>query len=181
MRIAVTGGIAEGKSTVMRYLRELGQETASADEIARQVFQLPEVQAEIAEAVGLLLPLDPTAVRERISSSPDARRQVNAVTHPRILARIEGCPATWVEVPLLFEACLQGRFDRIWVATCGADEQLRRLRERLGDEDGARRLIATQLPTEVKLAFADEIVRTIGSEPAVKSFVEQGIERELSN
>lgn len=180
MRIAVTGGIAEGKSTVMGYLREFGLATASADDFAREVFHQSEVQSAISDLLALPLPLDPASVRNAIATDQALRRRVNAVTHPRILDLLEHSPAAWIEVPLLFETCLQSRFDRIWVVTCGESEQLQRLTNRLGDAAEAKRLIATQLPTSVKVAFADEIVRTIGSDLAVKSLVQQGIERESS-
>jgi dephospho-CoA kinase len=65
-----------------------------------------------------------------------------------------------VEVPLLIETCIQSLFERVWVATCGPEEQERRLVERLGDAGAARRLVASQLPTVVKCAFADQAIRT---------------------
>ena len=180
MRVAVTGGIAEGKSTVMGYLRSLGESTVSADQIAREVFESEEVQSALSERLGLALPLDRDRVRIAISRDIELRRWLNAVTHPKILDQIEVSSAHWFEVPLLFEACLQARFHSIWVVTCGAAEQRSRLVQRLGDDAAARSLIAAQLPTEVKIAFADEIIRTNQSEAAVLEIVRQGVERESS-
>ena len=178
MRVAVTGGIAEGKSTVMGYLRSLGQSTASADEFAREVFQLDEVQEAISQRLGLKHHAPREEVRSAISGNPEIRRWLNTITHPRIFERIENSRADWIEVPLLFEACLQGSFDSIWVVTCGEIEQLSRLAARLGDEAAARKMMGTQLSTSIKIAFADEIIRTNLSETTVKSLVRQGIERE---
>lgn len=159
-RIAVTGGIAEGKSTVVGYMADAGLSTLSSDAVAREVFGLPSVQAELSALLQQPAPVSAENVRRAIAAHPDLRRAVNRAMHPEILGRIESSGAIVVEVPLLFEACLQGLFPRIWVVTCGRQEQLRRLSRRLGDESIALRLIETQLPTLAKLPFADRIVRT---------------------
>lgn len=178
-RIAVTGGIAEGKSTVVGYIADAGIATLSSDSIAREVFALEEVQTRLSALLAVQAPVDPAAVREAISATPELRRQVNRVMHPEIIRRIESAGAPVVEVPLLLEACLQGMFDRIWVVTCGPDEQLRRLARRLGDQDAARRLIGTQLPTAAKLPFADRIIRTDRPSGIVKGYVLEQIRAEL--
>lgn len=170
-RIAITGGIGEGKTTVCGYLRSLGHEVASADEIARSVFEEPEVQAALASELGCSPPVDRQAVRDRLALDPAFRRVLNRLTHPVILRRLESVSARFVEVPLLIEACLQERFDRVWVVTCGWEEQLRRVAERLGSREKARLLIATQLPTRAKLAFADAVIRTNRPESDVQALV----------
>lgn len=75
------------------------------------------------------------------------------------------------EVPLLVESCSQWLFDQVWLATCGPEEQLRRLTARVGDERLARQISASQLSSTVKMAFSDEIFRTNEPEPSVKSKV----------
>lgn len=168
MRLAVTGGIAEGKSTVVGYLRDAGYSTASADEAAREVFGSPDVQAFVSDRLGSS---DPARVREAVASDASFRRSFNRLTHPKILAKLDDLEADVVEVPLLIEACLQQRFDRVWVVTCGPQEQLRRLVERLGDVPSAESLLATQLPSRVKIPFADCIVRTNLPEETVRGYV----------
>jgi dephospho-CoA kinase len=169
-RIAITGGIAEGKSTVAGYLRELGYEVESTDRIARQVFEGADVQREIAEMIGATAPVSPEIVREALQDDV-LRRELNALTHPRILRLMEASAAPVFEVPLLIEACLQERFDRIWVVTCGEAEQLRRLVERLNSERAAKAMIGTQLASRAKIPFADRLVRTNQPEITVKRFV----------
>ncbi|MFQ3587287.1 MAG: dephospho-CoA kinase [Fimbriimonadaceae bacterium] len=178
-RIAVTGGIAEGKSTVVGYIAEAGVATASSDAIARDVFAREEVQARLSAILRVPAPVEAATVRSAISENPDLRRQVNRAMHPEILRRIEAAEAAVVEVPLLLEACLQGLFERVWVVTCGPEEQLRRLTERLGDETAARRLVRTQLPTPAKLPFADRIIRTDRPPALVKGYVLEQIHAEL--
>lgn len=171
MRLAITGGVAEGKSAVLSILASLGWPTASSDDLAREIFARPDVQSEIAEELSLEVPVTPEAVKKRIWRDPKARRSMNGVTHPRIIESILGGRFRAVEVPLLIETCTQGLFDQVWVVACGPAEQLRRLTERTGDADEARQIIASQLPTEAKLAFADAIVRTNEPVERVNRFV----------
>jgi len=168
MRLAVTGGIAEGKSTVVGYLRDAGYTTASADTVARDVFASSEVQEWL---VGRLGSAEPSQVREAVAMDATFRRSLNRLMHPRILKELDRLEAQVVEVPLLIEACLQSRFDRVWVVTCGRAEQLRRLAERLGDVSNAEALLATQLASTVKIPFADCIVRTNLAEETVRGYV----------
>jgi dephospho-CoA kinase len=178
MRVAITGGIAEGKSTVMAIVAELGHATASSDAIARRVFSEPEVQARLAAAAGLDAPaIAPAELRAAITASDAVRKRVNAIMHPRVRAAMDDSPARFHEVPLLIEACLYGRYDRIWVVTCGAEEQRRRLIARLGDPATADALIASQLPTAAKEAFADEIIRSDQSLDAMRAHVELLVSR----
>lgn len=149
----------------MSYLAEAGVPTVSADDVAREVFHDPGFRDSILAAVGLdgLQEDLRAAVRVRIGEDARARRSLNAVMHAEVLRRMLSRAApglTAFEIPLLIETCIQRHFDRTWVVTCGEAEQLRRLTARLGDEAAAAALIATQLRTPVKLAFADRIIRT---------------------
>lgn len=176
-RLAVTGGIAEGKSTVLAHLREAGYETESADEIAREVFAGPEVQAFLGERLGSAAP---DLVRTAITSTSEFRRSMNAIAHPLILERLESSPAQVFEVPLLIEACLHFRFDRVWVVTCGPEEQATRLAKRFGDAATARAMLATQLPTAAKIPFADRVVRTNADKESVRRYVFEAVKYDLT-
>lgn len=159
MRVGLTGGIAQGKSTVLGFLADLGVPTASADSIARNLRQDPSVREEIR--AGLDLPeITNEGLRALISSSPEARQTLNAILHPRIIAKISSMDHGAVEVPLLFEACIPHLFDEIWAVTCEPEEQERRLTERLGGTEQARSMIALQLPSRAKAAMADRVIRT---------------------
>ncbi len=181
MKLGITGGPGEGKSTVLRVLAEQGLATASADDFARAAFQEPDIQRQLADAVGGPVPVSREQVREAVFRDPAQRRAVNRVMHPRILELMRASSAVAVEAPLLVETCLMSEFDRIWVVACGPDEQLRRLAARLGSIASARQMIASQLPTRVKSAFADRIIRTNLPEDSVRSFVIEAIERDLAD
>lgn len=176
-RIGITGGIAEGKSTVLGYIRDLGFSTASADDVAAEVFANSSTQARIAEITGLSLPVERNQLRARLAEDPLARRSLNRLLHPLILDRLLRESAHFLEVPLLVEACLQREFDEVWVVTCGREEQRRRLAVRLRSECEVDAVLSTQLPTEVKLCFADVVLRTNQPEPTVKANVAEHIHR----
>ncbi|MBI1755605.1 MAG: dephospho-CoA kinase [Fimbriimonas ginsengisoli] len=176
VRVALTGGIAEGKSTVLGYLGSMGYKIASADLLACEVYDLEEVQAELAGLSGLPRPVDRLALREAMEGDPGLRRSVNRLMHPRIVERLAASDAEYTEVPLLVEVCLFGAFDEIWVVTCGEDEQLRRLSERFGPDE-APRMLKVQLPTTAKLPFADEVIRTNAPEQHVLNNVRKCADR----
>jgi dephospho-CoA kinase len=177
VRIAITGGIAEGKSTVLGYIRDMGQPVASADEVARQVFADSEVLSRIQAALGAS---ERAAVREIIARDPKLKAELNAITHPEIHRRLIASPAHFFEVPLLVEVCVMRDFDQCWVVTCGPEEQMRRLVLRYGDEEHARALLELQLPTRAKTPFSDTVIRTNASEECVRHLVEESVKRVLA-
>ena len=181
MKLAVTGGIAEGKSTVLQSVQEAGIEVASADDIARDVFQLDQVQAELARIIGVQTPIAPDQLKKALFSDSNARRAVNRLMHPQIIAAIGSSQAQVIEVPLLLESATQGHFDRIWVVTCGFEEQLRRLTERTGNAAEARRMVEAQLPSRARLPFADRIIRTNLEPNTVRLYVFDAIRRDLGS
>lgn len=178
MRIAVTGGIAEGKSTVLGLIADLGYPTISSDAIAREVFALPDVQEALAGILGNSSPaVTPAELRAAIAVSNETRRKVNRIMHPRIRDAMDRSSAKFHEVPLLIEACLYDRYDEVWVVTCGSTEQFRRLSERLGNENLARSYLSVQLPTSAKEAFATEVIDTLQPLDEVADRVKQLIGR----
>ena len=121
--IGLTGGIASGKTTVARMLEELGATVIYADQVAREVVApgSPALEA-IRESFGpeVVRPdgtLDRAALGDRVFADPEARRRLEAITHPSILQRIRERLAEWrqaeagehppvviIEHPLLIEA-----------------------------------------------------------------------------
>lgn len=172
--IGLTGGIACGKSTVGTILRKLGVKLIDADEIAHRIY-LPGTPsyAEIVREFGSdILDADGPINRKRLGEivflSQTARSKLEGITHPVIVqeindlinaAKFENCPLLVVEVPLLFEAGLDGQFDYIWVISAHPDIQLKRLikRNNLTPEEAAARLSA-QLPLSDKEGKADVII-----------------------
>ncbi|MEZ5162849.1 MAG: dephospho-CoA kinase [Fimbriimonadaceae bacterium] len=159
MKVAVTGGIATGKSTVCSIFRELGFTVASSDEIAKNIRELPEVQSEVKHLLGVD-PSDVIAIRAAISQFPEKRVSLNNIMHGRVLAAISDSTAQVIEVPLLFESAIPCLFPYIVCVSCDRAIQLDRLSDRVQDRNEAERLIELQLPLRVKELLSDVTIRT---------------------
>jgi dephospho-CoA kinase len=184
----LTGGIGTGKSTVARLLRgEHGVPVLDADEVAREVVApgtpgLSEIVAafgpEVLTAGGQL---DRAAMRARIVRDPDARRALEAITHPRIgeavtrwmAAQAEaGAPLAGVEAALMVETGTWRRYPTLVVVTCDPEAQVRRVMARDGvAEAAARALIAVQMPMADKVAVANHVVHNDGDLDALRGRV----------
>lgn len=178
--IALTGGIASGKSTIARRLAELGAVVVDADQIVRDV-QSPgsEVLARIADAFGADVisadgALDRAALGAKVFGDPEQLARLNAIVHPAVRAesqrRFEAAAAAdpggvvVYDVPLLVEARVDDPWDLIVVAHAPAQERRRRLVELRGmAEQAAQERIDAQVSDERRLAIADEVVDTSGS------------------
>ncbi len=175
-RVGLTGGIASGKSAVADMFAQLGVPVIDTDLIAREVVS-PGSQAlrEIAAAFGaeVLLPdgsLDRPRLRKIVFSEPACRKQLEAITHPRIRVAMEaqcrqaGGPYQVVVVPLLIESGLQQRVDRVLVVDCPEELQLERLMMRDGESaTHAKKVLAAQVGRAARLARADDVVDNSGS------------------
>lgn len=187
MLVAVTGGPADGKSTILGFAAEMGVATTSADAIVDGLYK----EAGFAEALGQNLgqefvsngQVDKRALREAAFEGLKFRRKLNSLVHAEVMRRIldwgRSQPGhALAEVPLLIEGSCQGWFDRVWVADAGPEERMRRLNDRFeGDEAKAQALLAAQLPTEAKAAFADVLYRTNLPFDTVRLRVSQAVER----
>ncbi|GGD85256.1 dephospho-CoA kinase [Microbacterium murale] len=178
--IALTGGIASGKSTIARRLGAHGAVVVDADQIVRDV-QAPgtPVLSEIAAAFGDELidqagALDRAALGARVFSDPDALARLNGIVHPavrresqrRFEAAFADDPHAVVvyDVPLLVEARVDDPWDTILVAHAPAEERLRRLIELRGMQpQEAQNRIDAQVSDEKRLAIADVVIDTGGS------------------
>lgn len=172
--IGVTGGIATGKSTVDRLLAAHGASVIDADELAREAVRpgepaLDEVAARFGREV--LLPngnLDRGRLGEVVFADPEARRDLERITHPRInelmgeriaTALAGPAPLVAVDIPLLFESAREAMFEGVLLVYAPPEVQVRRLRERNGlDEAAALQRLAAQLPIDEKRDRATWII-----------------------
>lgn len=170
MKIAVSGGIAVGKSVVMGILKELGAETVCADDINRKLLADPVYIEELSRIFPLAVKdgiVDIKYLRNLIFNDEWARKALNALAHPKILAGInaaaDGKELLFVEVPLLSESGAEYGFDAIWAVVAAPDIRLARLtaRDRISAES-AEKIIAAQKAEDAVPALADKIFENNG-------------------
>jgi len=188
--LGITGGIATGKTTVTAMLRELGAETISADEVAREVLSPgSETVDELVRRFGdSILEPDGSVNRRRLGeivfSNPEALSALNSITHPPIISILEARINEFrsragehdvlaVEIPLLVECDLFFLVDKVVVVAAEQQAQIIRLTTRgLTNEEALERITA-QMPLSKKLQFADEVIRTDTGLDDTKRQVEQ--------
>lgn len=177
LRVGLTGGIASGKSEVSALLAEHGAVIIDADRLAQEVVErgtkgLAEIVTafgpEVLDADGRL---DRPAMGQRVFGDQSARRQLEAIIHPRVRARgaeLEQSAADDAivvqDIPLLVETGQAGDFDVVVVVDSPIELQLERLRQRQGmSVDQARARIASQVGRKDRLAAADHVISNTGS------------------
>lgn len=174
--IALTGGIACGKTTLANMLRELGAPVIDADAISRSL-TAPGGKAlpALREAFGGEVfqdgqTLNRAALAARVFQDPEQLRKLNAVTHPLIIERMQseiercrksGAPVVVLDVPLLFETGLDRLADETVCVSAPLPVQLKRLMTRNGlTEEQAMRRIQSQMPLCEKEKLADRTIST---------------------
>jgi len=189
LKVALTGGIASGKSTVADMLRQAGIPVLDSDDIARQAVApgRPGWQALRENfGEGFFRPdgsLDRQALARHVFTRPEARRQLNRLLHPWItqelehrLAQLEsaGEPLVVVEIPLLFELGLEKLYDYVIVVYTNQESQQQRLARRdartMAEIEG---ILAAQGSLAEKAARADFVVDNSGSVAASRQQVKK--------
>ena len=177
-KIALTGGIATGKTYVADRLRAAAVPIVDADVLAREVVALgTPALAAIRQRFGPdVIRRDGTMDRIRVGQiifkDKRARQDLEAIIHPNVQKAIDKYFATLprktpfavADIPLLFETGREGQFSLVIVVACPRAMQLQRVMERnqLTKEDAERRL-AAQWPIEKKIEKATHVIRTDGT------------------
>lgn len=177
LSVALTGGIASGKSTVARMLAGCGAVVIDADVLAREVVEpgtpgLTEVVARFGEAV--LAPdgtLDRKVLGEIVFGDAQARGDLNAIVHPKVRQRrteiVAAVPDDAIVVsviPLLVETGMADEFDAVIVVDMPESLQIERLMARNGLTEGqARARLAAQASRPDRLAVADWVIDNTGT------------------
>ena len=180
LRVALTGGIATGKTVALARFAALGVPTLDADELARDVVTPGSAACHaVRQRFGPAVltsngALDRKALAAVVFNDPIARRDLEAIIHPDVHAQI----TTWfaalqargdhpfgiADIPLLYETNHAADFDRVIVTACDPETQVQRVMARAGaTEVEARQRLAAQWPTAEKVARADVVIRTDGT------------------
>lgn len=183
--VALTGGIASGKSTAERLFAALGVEILDADLIAREVVAPgSEGLARIVEAFGTSAltadgTLDRKAMRERVFADAPARRTLESIIHPRVRATLKsraqaaGGPYVMLVIPLFVESGDYAWVDRVLVVDVPRETQIERLIARDGiSREQAEAMLDAQATREQRLAAADDVIDNRADPDSLKAAVE---------
>lgn len=175
LSVGLTGGIASGKSVVANAFERFGVTTIDADTIARDIVEPGQPALDdISQRFGAHVlnddgSLDRRALRHLIFDDPDARLDLENITHPRIReglsSRLENCDSDYciLVVPLLVKSRMIDLVERILVIDAPESVQLERLIARDDiDETLARKMIAAQDKRNDRLAAADDVLLNTG-------------------
>ena len=188
----LTGGIASGKSTVSAMFREAGIPVIDADALAREVVEpgrpaLAEIAARFPGTVDGEGRLDRAKLGALIFSDAEARKALNAITHPRIQALAlertqaladEGVPVALYDAALLIENGLHRALNGVVLVSCPVEVQRARLMARNGlTAEEADLRIASQMPLEAKEPFATWLIDNGGTLDSTRAQVKQVIAR----
>jgi dephospho-CoA kinase len=178
LRIALTGGIATGKTHVLQQFQRRGVPCLDSDALAHGVMAPgTEAAAAIAERFGDVLAPDGAVDRQKLGpivfADPAARRELEAIVHPgvyraiaaglRAFERIGGSPLAVVDIPLLYETGHAAEFAKVVATVCPPAMQVSRLMARGFSEEAAAQRLAAQLPAAEKASRADYVIRTDGT------------------
>jgi dephospho-CoA kinase len=178
LKVALTGGIATGKSYVLSRLRERDVPCIEADDVVHDALGagMPAAQ-EIARQFGpTFLNPDGSVSRarlgEKVFGNPESRLQLEGIIHPSVYQTIrrwfDGLehPLGVASIPLLYETGREGDFDFVAATLCSSEQQLERVIRRGLSEDEARQRLAAQMPAQEKARRANFVIHTGGATSA---------------
>jgi dephospho-CoA kinase len=192
--VGLTGGIGSGKSAAADAFGKLGATVVDTDAIAHEltgpggaaIAQLRRLFGDgMVDAAGAM---DRKRMRELVFADAEKKQRLEALLHPMIRAeserRIAAAPGPYVVhvVPLLAESPgFRERYRRVLVVDCPEALQVARVRQRSGlAEAEIRRIIASQIQRESRLAAADDVIDNSGSIAAMQQQVRQLHEKYLA-
>jgi dephospho-CoA kinase len=179
LRVALTGGIATGKSHVRRRFEALGFDTIDSDTLVHEALgPRTPATASVAHRFGNEViaadgSVDRRRLGERVFADQQARGDLERLLHPPVYAAISewfaardsaGTLLGIADIPLLYETGHESDFDAVIVVACDPDEQVRRVVARDGlSADAARQRVAAQMPIGNKVRRADHLIWTRGT------------------
>jgi dephospho-CoA kinase len=187
--IGLTGGMGAGKSEALRDLEELGAATLSTDAVVHELLEGDEVREELVARFGEKVApngtIDRDAVATLVFEQPDERKWLEGVLWPRVGQRVdawrremgarEPAPrALVVEVPLLFEAGMEGVFDHTIAVV--ADERIRAERAGQRGHAGVESRASRQLSQQEKAERAEYVVQNDGDLAALHASLSELLE-----
>jgi dephospho-CoA kinase len=182
--VALTGGIGAGKSTVAQNFAELGALVIDADQLARIAIErgsdgFAEVILRFGEDLILNGDIDRKKLAEVIFSDEQARRDLEAIIHPRVQAMFAEAVADLdhddiliYEIPLLAETNAAEKFDYVIIVEADLELRRERLLKRGPYISQIEKRMAAQATEESRTALADTVIRNDGDEDSLLRQVE---------
>ena len=177
-KIAITGGIASGKSLVMSLLRDRGELVVSCDDINRELLCDSEYIAKLGEIFPSAVSdnvIDKSMIRDIIALDSGLREQLNNLSHGEISRRLHDIldnssrDIAFAEVPLLFESGMQSDFDSVWLVVSSDDIRVSRLMSRDNiSYDSAASMMSCQMSDEDKAKLASVVITNHSDEASVR-------------
>lgn len=168
MIVGITGSIATGKSTVTKYLQDMGYRVIDSDAIVHDILREKAIITEIIRIFGETVlnngEIDRKVLGNMIFKDPEKRQILNSIIHPQVIRAIrekvsDSHEMIFVDIPLLFEAKLEYLVDKIIVVYTKEDIQLERLMKRDQIErEYAVLKVKSQMDIEEKKRKADFLV-----------------------
>lgn len=181
--LAITGGIATGKSTATNYLRKKGFVVVDSDQIVGNLYKDEAVLNKIAKTFKLALPLDKAALAKIIFSDKKARTKLENILHPYVFEHIKQVKQSsnehilFLDIPLLFESKYQDYDASILIDTTAKNQLIRLMKRNNLTETDAMLRIKAQMPLSKKRKLADYIVNNNGSIEDLYRAIEKLLER----
>jgi dephospho-CoA kinase len=193
--VGLTGGIGAGKSTVAQYFAELGALVIDADQLARMAIErgtdgFADVMLRFGDDVIVNGDIDRKKLAEIVFSDPQARKDLEAIIHPRVqalfaqaVADLDAGDILIYEIPLLVETGAAAKFD--YIITVESDLELRkaRLLKKGFYISQIEKRIASQASPQEREAVADTVIRNDADEDSLLRQVEnlwEGVLQPLS-
>ena len=175
LKIALTGGIGSGKTTVTDYFRKLGVPVIDADETSHEVTQAgePAVQ-KISDAFGDSVldcdgNLDRTALRNIVFADPESRKLLESILHPEIRRRMNEAasrtqsPYCLFSIPLLIETDQHTSYDRILVIEASEDRRRSWIQARSDlTQNEITAILSAQVSDQQRRRAADDLLMNDG-------------------
>ncbi len=184
--LGVTGNIACGKSLVGKYLSELGVPVLDSDEVVHQLYASDlNVQQKLLAEFGTCS-RDEIAKQVFLAGAEAKRKKLEEIIHPPVAKIFENwviehskAPVIANLVPLLYEAKLEGRYDKILVIATSPELQLARLSARQPElsQEALEQRIKSQMPQYEKASRADYLIDNSGSEADLRLQIKDLIEK----
>lgn len=185
LRIALTGGIGSGKSTVARLFADHGVAVIDADEIAHRLMApggsaVPAILGKFGTELSADGGIDRRRLGQIVFNEPQRRRELEALLHPMIRAEMERAagqattPYCLLVIPLLAETGQRDIADRVLVVDADPETQLARVRDRdRRDDEQIRAILSAQASRTQRMAVADDVVSNRGDLEALRAQIDQ--------